>query len=569
MAFPVQLTQNGFPVSVENLEIYPKKIAHWDFSKLPVMTNGTKISILQDLSGFGNNLSNTVTSTQPTKAAKTNGLSIANFNGSQTIRSSVLGSSFPINTPYLAPISFTFVARFTTTQANQFPQLLKGSGTNGITILADNSTAINSGVVYAAGNALGTSQNGQSFLDNNFHVFTLNFGSTSSSIYVDGFLLSTNITGNLIAGGLLSPLIGDQGFTGDIAEIIICNELLNQDRINYSVQLLSDKWGITKPIAQAANGSSLYESGSTSDGSTYRIWAPANPIANAPLILWSHPQGQSEQIEPGYFAYPYVHACNALGWYFAASSLGTGSTPGGSASAWGNSSAQTALLNLYNLLSTRRTFNNVVLLGASMGSFTNALAVIKSTLPNIKASYFIDGAFSLLTMYKSATYYPGINLAYAIINGTLSAISTSGATSISSSVSFPTGSIILIDPFGTNPEQKTTGSPTGSGPYTIPLTTPLDFGHASGVAVSDYYTKTVNQDPMITTITNFTNLPTRFLASSTDVVTVQSSHTTPFKARLNGIATGNEIVQHKGGHLGAGSTYPLDFVTFIKTTLSI
>jgi hypothetical protein len=70
-----------------------------------------------------------------------------------------------------------------------------------------------------------------------------------------------------------------------------------------------------------------------------------------------------------------------------------------------------------------------------------------------------------------------------------------GATSISTAVSIPSGSTIAIDTAG-NLEYAITGSPTGSGPYTIPITSPsggLTKAHSSSVTVLSQTTHTFKQ----------------------------------------------------------------------------
>lgn len=84
---------------------------------------------------------------------------------------------------------------------------------------------------------------------------------------------------------------------------------------------------------------------------------------------------------------------------------------------------------------------------------------------------------------------------------TLSATTSIGATSITTAASIPAGSQIKIDTAG-NVEYAYTGTPTGVGPYTIPLvTTPggstalaLSLGHTSGVAVTTATTHTFKQN---------------------------------------------------------------------------
>lgn len=83
---------------------------------------------------------------------------------------------------------------------------------------------------------------------------------------------------------------------------------------------------------------------------------------------------------------------------------------------------------------------------------------------------------------------------------TLSALTTVGATSISLPVTIPAGTTIRIDT-AANTEYAITGTPTGSGPYTIPLVTvaggttplPLAFAHSAAAAVTTTTTHTFKQ----------------------------------------------------------------------------
>lgn len=81
------------------------------------------------------------------------------------------------------------------------------------------------------------------------------------------------------------------------------------------------------------------------------------------------------------------------------------------------------------------------------------------------------------------------------VSTTLSAATTEGATSISVAASIPEASTIMIDT-GAKVEYAVTGTPTGSGPYTIPITTPaagLTLAHDSAVAVVSQTTHTFQQ----------------------------------------------------------------------------
>lgn len=71
---------------------------------------------------------------------------------------------------------------------------------------------------------------------------------------------------------------------------------------------------------------------------------------------------------------------------------------------------------------------------------------------------------------------------------TLSASTAVGASSITTAVSIPAASIIQIDTGAGLTEIRKTGTPSGSGPFTIPLATgerPLLYAHTSGVTVTN------------------------------------------------------------------------------------
>ncbi|MFF4403839.1 hypothetical protein [Streptomyces sp. NPDC001404] len=89
----------------------------------------------------------------------------------------------------------------------------------------------------------------------------------------------------------------------------------------------------------------------------------------------------------------------------------------------------------------------------------------------------------------------GPDVVTAGVSTTLSASTIVGATSISTATTIPAGSIIAIDT-GTKLEYATTGTPTGSGPYTIPITVPatgLTQAHNSGATIVSQTTHTFKQ----------------------------------------------------------------------------
>lgn len=81
------------------------------------------------------------------------------------------------------------------------------------------------------------------------------------------------------------------------------------------------------------------------------------------------------------------------------------------------------------------------------------------------------------------------------VSTTLSSPTIAGATSISTAATIPVGSTIMIDT-GAKVEYATTGTPTGSGPYTIPIATPttgLTYAHNTAMAVVSQTTHTFKQ----------------------------------------------------------------------------
>ncbi|MFE2486065.1 hypothetical protein ACFXGR_22745 [Streptomyces mirabilis] len=85
------------------------------------------------------------------------------------------------------------------------------------------------------------------------------------------------------------------------------------------------------------------------------------------------------------------------------------------------------------------------------------------------------------------------------VTTTLSSSTIAGATSISTAATIPVGSTIMIDT-GNKVEYATTGTPTGAGPYTIPITTPaagLTLAHTSAVAVVSQTTHTFKQNAAV------------------------------------------------------------------------
>lgn len=89
----------------------------------------------------------------------------------------------------------------------------------------------------------------------------------------------------------------------------------------------------------------------------------------------------------------------------------------------------------------------------------------------------------------------GTDTVTAATSTTLSSSTIVGATSISTAATIPAGSTIRIDT-AANTEYAITGTPSGAGPFTIPIVTPmtgLTLPHASSVAVTTTTTHTFKQ----------------------------------------------------------------------------
>lgn len=111
---------------------------------------------------------------------------------------------------------------------------------------------------------------------------------------------------------------------------------------------------------------------------------------------------------------------------------------------------------------------------------------------DIEFNAYPDSIGYALRIIGPDTVTPGVST-------TLSASTIAGATSISTAASIPLGSTIQIDT-GSKVEYATTGTPTGAGPYTIPITTPatgLTFAHTSAVAVISQTTHTFKQNATV------------------------------------------------------------------------
>lgn len=106
----------------------------------------------------------------------------------------------------------------------------------------------------------------------------------------------------------------------------------------------------------------------------------------------------------------------------------------------------------------------------------------------------------------------------AVTPTTLASAASASATSISTTASIPAGSYVpIVDPSGAVTEYVTTGTPSGTGPYTIPIASPatgLKYAHPSGAVVGF----------APTAYNSLTKLQTAVYGASTGLLTFKDAH---------------------------------------------
>lgn len=541
--------------SFDALRDLPPVVAYYDFSKL-TSADGAPIIRAPDLSGLGHDLVQATAAYQPTKQTDaTDSKPVARFTGTQLLACTTFGSAYPLGATVPTPVTLAVLVKASATQGTSFPHVFGGTAAGGSCKLQVDASA--SLTAMANGGTTNTGVFGPQVLDNTWHSIIITLDLAAASVYVDGYLTSA-ANATIGTDGLKSLALGavtstTGRFSGDVRLAMAIAGRLRTDQVQNLAAWLATKAPVPTPGLSAAG--SAWEQTTDANGTAVRIFAPTQPSTPKTLVLWSHPASQTEQIAPGYWAYSLAHAAMANGWYFAASNQ--------HGDPWGNSQGLTDIQALDTLMATRDTFTKKILAGASMGGLTTALLLANGSISNAVGGYFIDAVLSLQGQYGNSSYTSQIATAYGLTSGTLSAASTAGATSISSSVSFPSGTQLLIDPSGTNPETVTTnGAPTGAGPYTIPVPA-LAYAHASGAVVSDFPAKTSGHDPLLKPASAYaTRL--RFTASTSDTNVVKTANTDPFRTLVAATATESGLTTHAAGHLVGAAANPADFVAFVK-----
>jgi len=114
------------------------------------------------------------------------------------------------------------------------------------------------------------------------------------------------------------------------------------------------------------------------------------------------------------------------------------------------------------------------------------------------------------------------------------------------------------------------GAPTGSGPYTLPITTATAI-HTSGDQVSDYPTKTAGHDPMLKTANSLAGPRWRFYPSPDDILVIKTLNSDLMAAKLATATTPPaEYVEqvHVGVHLSNFACQPADLMQFIARCIT-
>jgi hypothetical protein len=295
-------------------------------------------------------------------------------------------------------------------------------------------------------------------------------------------------------------------------------------------------------------------------------------MSGVKVLVYCHGSGVDNLITPQGSNHPeasLVHAAYYEDW--------TVISPYGHGDLWGNAQQSTDFSAALALLLTRHpTVDRYVFAGTSMGGQTILSALLQGLAPagKVKGVYAVDGAVNLKAFHSAVS--PNLDLAFGVVDGTLSAAASAGATSISSSVSYPAGTKLQIEYYlngaALQPLYETvTVAPagsSGSGPYAIPLTTALANAHASGTHVSDFPNKMAagpggSWDPSDHAAGDFPNIRYRFGVSSADTTVYRAYAGDAMATKLAGKLECGQYV-HLAGHASTESFWPRDFVLFLR-----
>ena len=383
----------------------PPTLAWYDFAEL-TGADGSAVAFVRDKSGFGNDLVQPTTSARPTKQTGEDGKPVIRLASQKAMACPQFGAVWPIaqiTSPITLVVTFK-AASSVGSLAGKFPLIFGGSDTNTVKTYINGDTE----TMTVTGRVAST-QSGPSVKDDAWHVVVATVDSGAALLYLDGYLASTGsgtVGTDTISNLALGATSAASTFVGDIREARVFQGRLSPEQITALTQHLVARAPAAITLDTVGRAPGMWEQTTSPNGQACRVFTPVTPSTPKTLVLWSHPHGQTEGINPSYFLYPFVNRALAKGWYVAASNM--------HANSWGNNIAIADLVDLYTMMSGRDTFTKVVLVGGSMGGVATALAVSRGSIPNIVGAYFIDAVLDLAAIYANATYTQSVKDAYGI-----------------------------------------------------------------------------------------------------------------------------------------------------------
>lgn len=314
------------------------------------------------------------------------------------------------------------------------------------------------------------------------------------------------------------------------------------------------KWGTVKQIDRTVSTLNL----STGDQAVICLPPNYSAAVGARAVIWMHGAG-GDQTTP----FLNVDTTAAMSDAMLNAGLIVASCHSHSPTHFSNATAISDVEALATKLRADYNITSIGLVGQSMGGLL-ALNLYKTNTVNAKYAYCISGVCDLRKFSDgNSSFAANIATSYAMVSGTISAALSAGATSVSSSVSFPNGTVTAIGGGAANSENVTVnGAPSGAGPFTLPITATTN-SHSSGAKITDYPVKTSGFDPILAAQSSWTGKSLRFVAAPGDATVTKTAHSDAMAARVSGFAVEGAVVTASGGHLSDPSQFDFsDFYPF-------
>lgn len=551
----------------------PGCFAWYDTSKL-TGGNGASIDRMGDESGSGFALGSVGTARPTLIAGGLNGLNTLRFTTIQQMISSAGATAW--DSPTRAqPITIVALVKFRAAGNANFARVVMSStGGSGVAMAIAATVASSSGFdswPYASAGSATPIGGGAGLNDDQWHVVIVKMNVNAPTIMVDGRVTGAPTTAvhgsNAFSGQVLLGAYNTSGtfpMDGDFAEGGYIAGDLSLKQCEKVTEYLRAKWNYG-PTSTPKQDTVISRDFTDANGQAYRMFHTTTlSSATPPLVILNHAQAGNSLVRPGLVGYTAPVRVAAEAGYVVVVPNNHGGDSWSSPSAVADGpAAETAAALVLGISG----FSRIVLVGTSMGGMLAAVqAKLAAFTAPLKGMYFIDGGFNLKYGYNSTVYRASYDIGFAIVTGTITA-SLAGATSLTSTVSIPSGTAIVVDPTGANPEYvTTTGAPSGAGPFTIPVPA-LAFAHANGSIIADQPSKTVGRDPCAWVAADIpSGKRWRFVAGPNDPTADKTRNTDAFRTILGTVApaniTENTIVTHSGGHLEISAFRPDDFIAF-------